>query len=487
MRDLLLNPLCDPGDLGAPIPDSSHATSVCLPRWQDNVAYEEGDPDVVNALRAGYPRFVFHPLTADLARTCADKFGAAHCLVFPVLSAARRCLQFIDDEPAAHIHEFDSVYAVAMSESQLLRAKQYWQHTGEGVSSRLAEAVSRQTRAAADDAVLTILRERIAGFTDTSPDDVYLYPSGMTAGFTAFRSVQRIFPNHKCVQFGFPYVDTLKVLEKFGAGAHFFSQAGDAELDRLTSLLDSGERIGAVFCEFPGNPTLQSPDLSRLRELADRFDFPLIVDDTIGTFANVRVLPPADILTSSLTKHFSGGGDVMGGSVVLNPHGRFYDRLKSWFETDDASFLYHDDAVCLEANSRDFAERMITFNANTAGLCDWLSGQPQIADIYYPKYLDDGYAAFRRSGGGFGSLFALIFEDPSRNAPRFYDALRVCKGPSLGTNFTLASPYTILAHYHELDFAEGCGVSRYLLRISAGLEELADLKGRFAAALDTLA
>jgi cystathionine gamma-synthase len=68
-------------------------------------------------------------------------------------------------------------------------------------------------------------------------------------------------------------------------------------------------------------------------------------------------------------------------------------------------------------------------------------------------------------------------------ARRFYDALRVSKGPSLGTNFTLACPYTLLAHYEELDWAESCGVSRNLIRIAVGMEPIEDLLGRFEAAL----
>ena len=60
---------------------------------------------------------------------------------------------------------------------------------------------------------------------------------------------------------------------------------------------------------------------------------------------------------------------------------------------------------------------------------------------------------------------------------------RVTKGPSLGTNYTLACPYTLLAHYPELDWAESCGVSRWLVRVSVGLEQAADLIERFDQAL----
>ena len=65
----------------------------------------------------------------------------------------------------------------------------------------------------------------------------------------------------------------------------------------------------------------------------------------------------------------------------------------------------------------------------------------------------------------------------------FYDALDVAKGPSLGTNFTLVCPYTLLAHYHELDFALSYNVPPNLIRIAVGLENFEDLKAKFEEAL----
>jgi cystathionine gamma-synthase len=56
-----------------------------------------------------------------------------------------------------------------------------------------------------------------------------------------------------------------------------------------------------------------------------------------------------------------------------------------------------------------------------------------------------------------------------------YDAARVNKGPSLGTDFSLLCPFTLLAHYQELAWAESCGVSPWLLRLSVGLEEVETL------------
>ena len=54
-----------------------------------------------------------------------------------------------------------------------------------------------------------------------------------------------------------------------------------------------------------------------MRKLADKYDFLLVVDETLGNFVNVEVLPYADIVVSSLSKVFSGDANVMGGRYAL--------------------------------------------------------------------------------------------------------------------------------------------------------------------------
>ena len=66
----------------------------------------------------------------------------------------------------------------------------------------------------------------------------------------------------------------------------------------------------------------------------------------------------------------------------------------------------------------------------------------------------------------------------------FYDRLDLSKGPSLGTDFTLVCPYTLLAHYHELDFAMSYQVQPNLIRIAVGLEDLEVLEERFETVLE---
>ena len=111
----------------------------------------------------------------------------------------------------------------------------------------------------------------------------------------------------------FPYVDTLKILQNFGPGCVFYGHGSSEELQDLEARLQKGEEYLALFCEFPGNPLLNCPDLARIRSLADKYDFAVVVDETIGNFLNVDVTPFADIVVSSLTKVFSGDSNVMGG------------------------------------------------------------------------------------------------------------------------------------------------------------------------------
>jgi cystathionine gamma-synthase len=117
-------------------------------------------------------------------------------------------------------------------------------------------------------------------------------------------------------------------------------------------------------------------------------------------------------------------------------------------------------------------------------LFEHLRAHPKVVKTWHSSVNGGpGYRFIQRDGGGHGCLVSFVLKDAAKASPLFYDALRLCKGPSLGTNFSLACPYTLLAHYDELDWAESCGADRFLIRVSAGLEPVEDLIGRFDEAL----
>ncbi|KUI62248.1 Cystathionine gamma-synthase [Cytospora mali] len=579
-------------------PDTAHAVSVSLPTWKSNVGYEEGEGWVVDNLVTGYPRFFIHKSIAALAEVIVQAFGrpGLQAMLFPNKTTAVRCLAFIKAKaPAELLEGLDSLHLIldpsnpASSPLKPIRptvsavlfipdafpyAKQYWQHSGDGISSRRAEfchslldqgllvpddspraplSPVRQSRgprryqrpmsidralsglrngsnspAPAPDSeessrfveerfgrnldislvqrAKTAIRRRIAGTLTSDIDvkhhplpqaeptnrgvhglteqDIYLYPCGMNAIFHTHRMLMNAHGSHKSISFGFPYVDTLKILEKFGPGCVFYGRASEDDLDDLEQRLKAGEKFLGLFCEFPGNPLLTCPNLKRIRSLADEYDFAVVVDETIGTFANINVLQYADVVVSSLTKIFSGDCNVMGGSAVLNPSSRYYAELKATAQREYEDTYWPEDAIFLERNSRDFSTRIDRVNANAEAIFEVLLSNPLVKTIHYPKCNPDraNYEACKLPSGGYGGLLSIVFHKKA-DAIVFYDSIETAKGPSLGTNFTLTSPYVVLAHYVELDWAASLGVHPDLIRISVGLEETEQLVSIFKSAL----
>ena len=490
MRDLLVEPLWRAQDLGRPIPDSEHAVSVALPLWEHVIGYEEEDPAVIDALKCGYPRFFCHPRVTRLFAECEGRFAKTgeRCLTFPSEASAQRCAAFIQAQTQLRARVdplgINNVHSVTLPEQAMETAKLFWRYSGEIVSSRLAQA-SLAGRSGGGDGqgAKRILRSRIADLTGQPEADVYLFCSGMAAVFTTHRMIQSVSGGAMTVQLEFPYVDVLKVQNAFGPGAHFVPLVEEQDLLQLEKRLET-EKIAGVYCEIPSNSLLRSLDLDRLSAVLKARGAPLIIDDTVGTNVNLNAFKYADVVTTSLTKYFCGVGDVMAGSVVLNRRSPFHSTFAEFLAGEYEDLLWDEDAVALEAESQDYPERIAKVNATAEKVFDHLADHPKIEKAWYPKTVTpDWYNQIKRDGKGYGGLFSVLLKNAARTTAPFYDALRVSKGPSLGTNYTLACPYTLLAHYQELDWAESCGVSRYLVRFSIGLEEANDLIQRVDEAL----
>lgn len=445
---------------GTPIPDTSHAVSVSLPTWQSNVGYEEGDPKVLNAMKGGYPRFVFHPLIQKLFLYLLEKFAAEKESLICVNSrkSARDCKLFITNRMhiKPRIVEFKipqgkdlitaTIYIVIFPQSVASIAKEYWQHTGAGISSRFAEyclnaldiwyigkvipePTSRRRASAKslecqqhsinqkitdlnhhEESTLFVeerfgrnmdsslvekarldLRNRIAGIVgdmqdagqgrgnmakNIGPEHVFLFSCGMSSIYYSHQLVTGLKPGLKTVQFGFPYIDTLKIQQKWGTGCVFYGKGGEEELVQLEELLQK-EKISALYCEFPSNPLLISPPLKRLWDLSIEHDFYLIVDETIGNFVNISLLPCCDMMVSSLTKVFSGDSNVMGGSLVVNPSSPKVASLLNEIQSSYIDAVWRQDILFLERNSRKFKSRIEIINFNAETLCDKLSSHPK--------------------------------------------------------------------------------------------------------------
>lgn len=526
-------------EIGVPIPNNTpHAVSVTLPTWEATVGYEEGQEWVTSKMNSGYPRFYIHGKIQELCKYLEEKYGREDekAFIFPSYNVAKRCREFIKEKsvncpsvrilqlatPPPKTKEEESyrkeakVAVVFIPQAEAHVAKQYWQHSGEGISSRLGEYVLQELQIVENNLhedkdkeyklfveerfgrnlnlsfvneAKQAMKRRIAGTLKEEDEqnhthqrigvdenDIFLYPTGMASIFSAHQLLLKTLPNEKSICFGFPYVDTLNILKKFGPGVHFYGYGDDQSLQEIEKVLEQGEKILGLFCECPSNPLLKTPNLVKIRELANKYHFPVVVDETVGNFLNIDVLPYTDIVVSSLTKVFSGDSNVMAGSLVLNPSSPYYKLFKEYFNQNYEDLFWAEDAIYLERNSRDFQSRSDKINITSEAVVELFQKSPLIKEVFYPKIAPTKkyYDQIKTEHGGYGGLISMVFYKPEA-ARVFFNEISLSKGPSLGTNFTLACPYAVLAHYQELDEVENWGVDRNLVRISVGLEEKDDL------------
>ena len=490
-RDLLSDPCWQGSDLGHPLPDATHAVSVALPRWRDVIAYEEHDPACRGALRAVYPRFGQHPMLKRLAARSLQAAGVAcssgfSSWAYPNQAAAEAALAHCrrqSPKGQTRLLPIHGLICLIADAASTPAAKAFWQHTGLGASSRLAAIALGEDKAASESAAETArsrVIQRLARIYGCEADAVSLHPSGMTALHRALQLVSALQPNRPVLQIGFPYVDVLKLPQVVFSGAELLLDDNEAKV------IDALERLqpSAVVVELPSNPLLRCVDLPTVARLAHQRGIPVIADDTIGSGININALPHSDLVFSSLTKSFAGRGDVLAGSLVLSHHSRWRDQFAaSASALKPLAQLAGDDAIALDQGSEDVDERVQRLNANTLFLAERLRHHPAVANLFHPGECEN-FRVLQRPGGGHGCLLSFELRGEPQTAQRVYDALQVCKGPSLGTAFTLVCPYVLLAHYEELSWANSCGVPSHLLRVSVGLEHPQDLWERFQRAFE---
>jgi cystathionine gamma-synthase len=97
------------------------------------------------------------------------------------------------------------------------------------------------------------------GVTGLSDDDVYLYPCGMNSIFNTHRMMLESRGQLKSISFGFPYVDTLKILQKFGPGCLFYGNGSSEDLDDLEARPAGWRTISSPLLRIPRKSYLKMP------------------------------------------------------------------------------------------------------------------------------------------------------------------------------------------------------------------------------------
>lgn len=231
-----------------------------------------------------------------------------------------------------------------------------------------------------------------------------------------------------------------------------------------------------IYAETPSNPLLRITDLRRIASLARSRGITTLVDNTFASPLNQRPVGLGfDLSLHSGTKYLNGHSDVCCGAIAGNKvlveklrkaavgHGGVLDARACWL---------------LERGMKTLAVRMQRHNENGLRLAKFLKDHPRIAQVNYPGLPEHpGHEIARQQMHGFGGMLSFEIRGSVAEADRFASKLRlITPAISLGgveslicfpsrTSHALVSPAD----------RESMGIKDTLLRLSAGIEDSADL------------
>ncbi|HEX4592146.1 MAG TPA: PLP-dependent transferase, partial [Gemmataceae bacterium] len=238
-----------------------------------------------------------------------------------------------------------------------------------------------------------------------------------------------------------------------------------------------------VWIESPTNPLLQIIDIAGLAELAHRHGAKLAVDNT---FASPYLQQPlalgADLVVHSTTKYLGGHSDVVGGAVIgsrelLEPI-QFYQNAAGGVP---GPF----DAYLTLRGLKTLAVRMDRHCANARELAGWLAKSPAVERVYYPGLPNHpGHELARRQMRDFGGMISIRLKSPAA-ARAFMTRTRLFSlAESLGgVESLICYPATMTHASIPAEARQARGVDDALVRLSVGIEDLADLRNDLQRAL----
>ncbi len=497
-----------PIPLGQRIPGSPHSVACSLPTLRDIVGYEEGQPETTRHITSGYPRFVVHSHARQLCEVLGRRPELAGRSLWLVTSAkmAAALAEHLGRSAPAQTATFshDGIEGVAHTDTAELnaRGKVFLQHLGGFLSSRAAEdhlvrlgerPVTEPEKLFAGDAAAEVRRVLRRAFAAARDNDILFAPSGMNALHSAFRAISTLqAPRGRTawVQLGWLYLDTIAVLRKFTPDpARDYLRHGDvtdfAGLEQLFA--KHGARIAGVVIEAPTNPLVQTPDVAAVAALARRHGALLILDPAISSPFNVDLLPHADLVAQSLTKYTAHEGDVIAGAVVVNPARPDADALRE-LVTDYLEPVHPRDLSRLAAQIGMAESVVARMNVSTPKVAAFLESHPAVKQVWWALQpaTRANYLKVARTSGSVGGMISFTLHG---SMEKFYDRIRLPKGPSFGMQTTLLSPFIYLAHYDLVTSEAGRaelaahGIDPDLLRLSVGTERVEDIIATLAEAL----
>jgi cystathionine gamma-lyase len=244
-----------------------------------------------------------------------------------------------------------------------------------------------------------------------------------------------------------------------------------------------------IWIETPTNPMLKLVDLAAIAKIARDHDLITVADNTFASPAVQRPLEfGVDVVVHSTTKYLNGHSDVIGGIAVVAGEA----RQEKWRE--QLGFLQNSvgaiagpfDSFLTLRGIKTLALRMQRHGENAMELAGWLESLPQVRRVYYPGLASHPqHELAKRQMNGYSGIISLDLNTDLAGTRRFLERVEIFTlAESLGGVESLIEHPAIMTHATippEQRTALGIGDS--LVRLSVGVEDVADLRKDLSRAL----
>jgi cystathionine beta-lyase/cystathionine gamma-synthase len=261
-----------------------------------------------------------------------------------------------------------------------------------------------------------------------------------------------------------------------------FTYVDTSDLQAVERAMTPATRM--LFVETPSNPIMALTDLSAVARLAHRHRVRLVVDNTFASPYNQRPIElGADLVVHSTTKYLNGHSDSVGG-IVIAVGDEDIEWLK-FVQNTEGAILGPFDSWLVLRGTKTLPVRMQAHNVNGLALAEFLSAHPKVEKVFYPGLPSHPQLELaRRQMRGFGGM--LSFDIGSLEAARrLLNGVRLMSlAESLGGVETLISHPATMTHASvPSDRRAALGITDGLVRISAGVEDIDDLREDLTQAL----
>jgi methionine-gamma-lyase len=248
-----------------------------------------------------------------------------------------------------------------------------------------------------------------------------------------------------------------------------------------------GPRTRLVYFETPANPNMRLVDIAAVAAIARAHGALVMVDNTYATPLLQRPLAlGADLVVHSATKYLGGHGDLMAGAVV-GAAGLIQRIRMVGLKDMTGAVLSPFDAFLVLRGLKTLELRVERHCASALEIARQLEAHPAVATVHYPGLPSfPQHALARRQMTGFGGMIAFELVGGMAAGFAFMDALRlVTRAVSLGDAETLVQHPASMTHStYTAEERARFGITDGLIRLSVGLETLADLRQDIGRALD---